>query len=199
MAGTATFVLHTHLPYCRLAGRWPHGEEWIHEALLECYLPLLRGFQELSASVDGSLGVTINLTPILAEQLRDPLVQQHFSEYLGERLRRAHDDAARFPAGSQLQETALFHEERYEGIRDLWDRLSGDVLGAFGALEAAGRLEVATCAATHGYLPLLNDEAAIRFQVETGVRSHIRNVYDKLQVNSKTEAILKAMREGWMG
>ncbi len=87
MAGTATFVLHTHLPYCRLAGRWPHGEEWIHEALLECYLPLLRAFQDLSASVDGSLGVTLNLTPILAEQLRDPLVQQHFGEYLGERLR----------------------------------------------------------------------------------------------------------------
>lgn len=175
MAGTATFVLHTHLPYCRLAGRWPHGEEWIHEALLECYLPLLRGFQDLSTTVDGSLGITINITPILAEQLRDPLVQQHFSEYLGERLRRAHEDAARFPAGSQLQETALFHEERYQAIHDLWDGLGGDVLGAFAALEAAGRLEVATCAATHGYLPLLNDDAAIRFQVETGVRSHIRN------------------------
>jgi DNA-binding NarL/FixJ family response regulator len=30
------------------------------------------------------------------------------------------------------------------------------------------------------------------------VRTHIRNVYDKLQVNSKTEAILKAMKEGWV-
>ena len=136
MAGTATFVLHTHLPYCRLAGRWPHGEEWIHEALLECYIPLLQGFQDLSRRVDGSLGVTMNITPILAEQLRDPLVQQHFSEYLGERQRRAHADTQRFDAGSQLQQTALFHEERYEAIHDAWTSLGGDVLGAFGALEA---------------------------------------------------------------
>ena len=175
MAGTATFVLHTHLPYCRLAGRWPHGEEWIHEALLECYLPLLRAFEDLSQSVDGSLGVTINITPILAEQLRDPLVQRHFAEYLGERLRRAEDDTKRFPAGSRLQQTALFHYERYARIESLWNSLSGDVVSAFADLENSGHIEIATCAATHGYLPLLADDAAVRFQVETGVRSHIRN------------------------
>lgn len=43
---------------------------------------------------------------------------------------------------------------------------------------------------------LIADELGISLDT---VRSHIRNVYDKLQVNSKTEAILKAMREGWMG
>jgi DNA-binding NarL/FixJ family response regulator len=43
---------------------------------------------------------------------------------------------------------------------------------------------------------LIADELGISLDT---VRSHIRNVYDKLQVNSKTEAILKAMKEGWVG
>ena len=39
--GAFTFLLHSHIPYCRQAGRWPHGEEWLHEAASETYLPLL--------------------------------------------------------------------------------------------------------------------------------------------------------------
>jgi DNA-binding NarL/FixJ family response regulator len=42
---------------------------------------------------------------------------------------------------------------------------------------------------------LIADELGI--SIDT-VRSHIRHVYDKLQVNSKTEAILRAMKEGWI-
>ena len=176
MAGTATFVLHTHLPYCRLAGRWPHGEEWLHEALLECYLPLLRAFRRLATHIDGSLGVTINITPILAEQLRDPLVQEHFREYMAERIERARTDVERFPGDATLGRTARHHLARYLATQHfLQSEIGGDVLGAFAALESSGHLEIASCAATHGYLPLLNDDDAIRFQIETGVRSHIAN------------------------
>ena len=42
---------------------------------------------------------------------------------------------------------------------------------------------------------LIADE--LNISIDT-VRTHIRNVYDKLQVNSKTEAILKAMKGGWI-
>ncbi|MBK7724184.1 MAG: hypothetical protein IPI33_02700 [Dehalococcoidia bacterium] len=175
MSGTATFVLHTHRPYCRLAGRWPHGEEWIHEALLECYLPLIGAFRRLSKTVDGSLGVTINITPILAEQLRDPLVVQHFREYLADRIGRAERDTHRFTTGPRA-DTARFHLARYTEVQPLFeDDLRGNVLGAFAALEDSGSIEIASCAATHGYLPLLADDDAVRFQIETGVQSHVGN------------------------
>ena len=176
-SGTATFVLHTHLPYCRLAGNWPHGEEWIHEALLECYLPLIAAFRRLSSEVAGSIGVTINMTPILTEQLADPLVLDHFRTYLDDRLGRAEADVERFrSAGGLRAETARFHRDRFAAMHDLFEHgLHGDFVGALGELEAGGHLEIATSAATHGYLPLLGDDAAVEFQVAAGVQSHLRH------------------------
>ena len=46
--GAFTFVLHSHLPYARQAGMWPHGEEWIHEAIAETYVPLLDALNDLA-------------------------------------------------------------------------------------------------------------------------------------------------------
>ena len=174
--GSMTFVLHTHLPYCRLAGRWPHGEEWFHEAMLECYLPLLGAFRELRKSVPGPFGVTINISPILAEQMADPLMLGHFREYLADRLGRARADKQRFSnEGGHRSATAAFHEERYEAAAVLFEtELAGDVIAGFRRLEEAGHIEIASSAATHGYLPLLDDDDAVRFQVRTGIQSHER-------------------------
>src|SRR5215210_84270 len=93
--GAFTFVLHSHLPYCRQAGRWPHGEEWIHEAAAETYVPLLRTFCDLAES-GLRPQVTLGITPVLAEQLADPLVIKHFELYAGDRAERARADVARF-------------------------------------------------------------------------------------------------------
>jgi 1,4-alpha-glucan branching enzyme len=176
LTGSATFVLHSHLPYCRLAGRWPHGEEWLHEATLECYLPLIMAFRRLSREITGPLGITINMTPILAEQLGDSLMREHFREYLAGRIERARGDTVRFAGKPLRQKTARFHHERYLAAQAFYeDELGADILRALAELEASGHIEIATSAATHGYLPLLLDEDAVRFQVQTGVASHIRN------------------------
>jgi 1,4-alpha-glucan branching enzyme len=95
--GAFTFVLHSHIPYCRQAGRWPHGEEWIHEAAAETYVPLLNALYDL---VEEGLrpSITIGITPILAEQLADADIVDHFQEYLLEKIAAAEKDIARLEA-----------------------------------------------------------------------------------------------------
>ncbi len=94
-AGSFTFVLHSHIPYTRAAGRWPHGEEWLHEAAAETYVPLLDMLHRLRA--DGVRGgITLGLTPVLVEQLADEDVQHNFSTYLDEKIAAARADVPRF-------------------------------------------------------------------------------------------------------
>jgi 1,4-alpha-glucan branching enzyme len=99
--GAFTFVLHSHLPYARLAGRWPHGEEWIHEAASETYIPLLQTLYDLREE-GVPYRLTIGITPILAEQLADPDVLDHFDEYLDEKIRAAKADIAYFEAEAEI-------------------------------------------------------------------------------------------------
>jgi 1,4-alpha-glucan branching enzyme len=101
--GAFTFVLHSHLPYARLAGRWPHGEEWIHEAASETYIPLLNALYDLKER-GIPYKLTLGITPTLAEQLTDPLVLAHFDEYLEMRLAAAQKDMEVFaPSNGQLK------------------------------------------------------------------------------------------------
>lgn len=93
--GAFTFVLHSHLPYARLAGRWPHGEEWIHEAASETYIPLLNALYDLRDE-GVAYKITIGMTPVLAEQLADPDVLDHLDEYLDDKIARAKQDVLRF-------------------------------------------------------------------------------------------------------
>jgi 1,4-alpha-glucan branching enzyme len=221
--GAFTFVLHSHLPYARLAGRWPHGEEWIHEAASETYIPLLNALYELR-SEGVKYKLTIGITPVLAEQLADADVLDHLDQYLEDKIARAKQDVLRFrgeeaavgvrreeaeegelpPVDRAAVEEALQEDERegllsppepkpwwvgnqhleylagfyqryYEKIKDSLDRAyNRDLLGAFKRLQDEGYIEVVTCAATHGYLPLLGTDSAIRGQLKTGIQSYRR-------------------------
>ncbi len=93
--GAFVLVLHSHLPYVRKAGRWPHGEEMIHEAMAETYLPLLNALNDL-VEEGYQPRLTLGLTPVLLEQIGDPDVCDHFEQYLEERLALVERDVRRF-------------------------------------------------------------------------------------------------------
>jgi 1,4-alpha-glucan branching enzyme len=296
--GGFTFVLHSHLPYCRQAGRWPHGEEWIHEAAAETYLPLLNALYDLRQD-RVAYKLTIGITPILTEQLADSLIEHNFVDYLDERITaatqdierfssegmtRARDDARRaakkataeaeeraraeaqakapptdsgrettsaapakkpittiltgkealeaataikeqaalkltawqtgkppetdlahltvqakkvdLPKANQALDQALNEpeedqapvpaEQRYylaQYYRDWYiniktsflERFNSDIIGAFRTLQDEGLIEIITCAATHGYLPLVERDSTIYAQLATGIQSYVKH------------------------
>ncbi len=176
-AGAFTFVLHSHLPYCRRAGRWPHGEEWIHEAASETYLPLLDGLHRLRTQ-GLPVRLTIGLTPVLVEQLADPLVVANLEDFMRERREMATSDVERFERAGDphFAYVAGWYRDWYTHLlRLLTEEYGGSIIGAFKSLQDAGIIEIATSAATHGYLPLMERDSTIWAQVATGVRAYRRH------------------------
>ena len=173
--GTFVLALHSHLPYCRGAGRWPHGEEWIHEAVLGTYLPLLVLLHDLrDAGVP--FRIVIGLTPVLLEQLADHDVDVRNLEYIDDQVRRAERDVRRFVDADDHASAALagFYVDSFRRLREAYrTRFGRDLVGAFADLARTGHVEILTSAATHGYLPLL-DRASVEAQLRIGLRSSRR-------------------------
>lgn len=176
--GAFTFVLHSHLPYVRLAGRWPHGEEWLHEAIVETYIPLLNVLYDLK-NEGIRYKLNIGLTPVLAEQLADPLILQNLEAYLDTRIAAARADIGYFEQGEHydphLRYLASWYDGIYQGIKSSFQkRFNRDLIGAFRTLQDEGYIEIVASAATHAYLPLLSRDSTIHAQLKTGVRSYER-------------------------
>lgn len=176
-SGYLTFTLHAHLPYVVNHGTWPHGMEWLHEAAAETYLPLLRMFYRLER--DGlSLPCNLNLSPILLEQLAHPVFRSEFPRYLERKIAAAREDEAYFVSAGEphFAESARFWQSFFsEDLRD-FEALDQDIVSGFRELADRGKLEIITCAATHGYLPLLGTDESVRAQVRMAVRTHIRHL-----------------------
>ena len=177
MPDAFAFVLHGHLPYARNSGRWPHGEEWLHEAILGTYLPLASTLLDLrDAKVPYRL--TIGLTPVLLEQLADKDIIDRFEEYAADQQRRAEEDVRRFAdlGDYSFESLATRYVDHMSRVLRVFRRtISRDLVGAFADLIRTGHLELLTSAATHGYLPLLKRPDVIRAQLANGVASTRRH------------------------
>ena len=101
-----SFFLHGHLPWVIHHGRWPHGVEWLVEATVATYLPLIRAARRLRArGVRG--GLTISVSPILAEQLAHPSLPSELRTWIDARIETAAEDASRHAASGESARAAL--------------------------------------------------------------------------------------------
>ena len=176
MSSSFSLVLHTHLPMVVNDGRWPHGSDWLNEATFECYLPLLETLHRLVA--DGiSPKWTINLSPILTEQLASPEFQKEISFYYDNVRRACVDTREYFVREGQrnIVQLTQFWEEFYERMWEFHRRIGGDIPGTFAELQRGGPVEIITCAATHGYFPLLSRDESIHLQLRIAVEAHTRH------------------------
>jgi len=175
--GYVTIVLHNHLPYVIGHGMWPHGMDWLNEAAAETYIPLIDMVDRLAA--DGiRAGITMGVTPVLSEQLADDRFRQAFSDYLQQKMESADEDAAAFESTGNQRKTNLARGWRsyYERISKLFNEVyDRDLLRQLRRLQDQGSIELITCAATHGYLPLLGNDECVRAQIMTGIDSYRRH------------------------
>jgi 1,4-alpha-glucan branching enzyme len=164
-------LLHAHLPFVRRPDHEQfHEETWLHEAVFECYLPLL-------ALMEGwerdrlEWRLALNLSPTLLAMLDDPLLRARCRAHLTKVAALASAERIRTQAVPELRELARFHEEEMLARIKHWDALGGDLPGAFGRFRATGRLELLFSAGTHPILPfLLGDGDWARIQLEVGHR-----------------------------
>jgi 1,4-alpha-glucan branching enzyme len=175
--GDLALVLHAHLPYVRHPEHDSFLEEdWLYEAITETYIPLLQGLEALAADAL-PVRVTLSISPPLLHMLSDELLHERYRAYLARLERLAQKERARNAGDGHLGYLARHYAERFEATAATWDRLDGNLVGAFADLQRRGLLDLMTSAATHGYLPLMQaSPAAVRAQVRVGVEQHTRMV-----------------------
>ncbi|MCE9609073.1 MAG: DUF1957 domain-containing protein, partial [Chthoniobacter sp.] len=178
--GYLALLLHAHLPYVRHPEYAEFLEEdWLYEAITETYLPLL---QMLHGLADDAVPfqLTLTLSPTLCHMLRDPLLQARTVRYLDRSVELARREVARTQDSGAMGEVARFYFHRLTQCRhDYVERWQRDLVKAFGVLQERGVIEIITCAATHGFLPLMETfPEAVRAQILIA-RDHYREMFGR--------------------
>ena len=151
------------MPYVEGFGTYPFGEEWLFDAVIRSYLPVLGVARDL----------TMTVTPVLADQLEDRGVQRRLVEFCrAYRVDRRRRTSSRSPRSAALPSPPSSSATARRSLR--LEDCGGDVLSRFAGAAKAGRVELMASAATHAVLPLLATDAGVRLQVRAGIDSHRR-------------------------
>ena len=175
--GYLMLVLHTHLPFVRHPEHDQFLEEdWLYEAITETYVPLINVFDGLvNDGVD--FRITMSLTPSLIGMLTDPLLQHRYVRHIGKLIELAEKEVERTRHQPGFHDLAQMYRDMFRNARWVFEEKYGrNLVGAFKKFQDLGKLEIITCGATHGFLPLMVNRNAVRAQIKVAVDQHTRHL-----------------------
>ena len=172
--GYLALVLHAHLPYVRHP-EYPFSleEKWFFEAMTETYLPILDALTRLE-NEGVPYRITISVSPTLAAMWQDDYLREKYRRYLERLLDLADKEVARTAHDMTFAPLAQHYQQRFlHTYQRFFGDFHGDMVTAFRNMASGGNVELITCAATHGYLPLLATQPeAVYAQLYTAVEQH---------------------------
>jgi len=164
--GQFALVLHAHLPYVRHPEYDSFMEEdWLFEAACETYIPLINMMDGLIN--DGvHFRLTMSLTPPLLSMFRDPLLQHRLKRHIEMLLELCDKELHRTRHEPEFQRLAEYYRDHFRRCLGVLERCGLDLSSEFRKLQDSGSLEIITCGATHGFLPLMiHQPEAVRAQI----------------------------------
>lgn len=172
--GYLSLILHAHLPFVRHPEyREFLEEDWLFEAITETYIPLIDVFDKL---IDEGINfrITMSLTPPLISMLTDELLQSRYVRYLEKRIQLSEKESERTKHQPEFNRLAQMYYKHYTNARYVYaEKYHRNIIHAFKKFQDMGKLEVITCGATHGYLPLMNNNVnAMRAQINVAVQHY---------------------------
>src|SRR5690606_8392517 len=173
--GILILHLHAHLPYVRHPEHASFLEEdWLFEAITETYLPILSRLDVL-ADEGVPFRLSMTMSPPLVQMLRDELLCTRYDRHLDRICELAEREVARTQNDPVHHKTARFYRDHFFHSRWLWhEKYRRDLVAAFRSLQDRGHLEIVTCGATHGFLPLVQTRPEmVRAQVSVAA-AHYR-------------------------
>lgn len=171
--GYLALVLHAHLPFVRHP-EYPEflEEDWFFEAITETYIPLLKVFFNL---IDSGIKfrITMSLSPPLVSMFKDSLLQQRYLRKIENLIDLAHKEVERTRWQPQFHEVALMYLEHFKYCHYFFaEKYRCDLTTAFQDAEKSGNVELITCGATHGFIPLMLNQTAVKAQIKYAVQFH---------------------------
>ncbi len=174
MKGYWIGILHAHLPFVKHPEYDYFLEEhWLFEALSESYIPLLMQFESLrNEGIDFRLTMTIS--PPLAEMFSDEQLMNKYAGYLKTKIELSKKEIKRVGETSEFFDVVTFYRDKYLKLEDYFlNKLNRRPIEGFKSFMQSGNLEIVTCAATHGFLPILSSNSkSVEVQIAVGVQTY---------------------------